>query len=271
MKTTIVKKQVEKREVPKYKIKLVENLAKLINENNTIMIASIKGLPTANFQKIKKSLKVNVNIQVPKKRIILRAIDLSKKEGISELKKEVREDQALLFSQLDAFELSEMLGKSRSPVKAKAGQKSEKDIEIEAGPTDLPAGPAVSELGGIGLTVQIKEGKIEILKPKIIVKKEQIISESVASVMSKLNIMPFSVGFVPLIAYDSKNKEIFKELEIDKEAAICELKIIFAKLRAFAINLGYICNDTIGMMISKAGAEERIISNLLNVNSNSEE
>ena len=42
-------------EVPKEKIELVKKITKLLEDNNTIMFASIKSLPSQQFQKIKKS------------------------------------------------------------------------------------------------------------------------------------------------------------------------------------------------------------------------
>jgi len=175
----------------------------------------------------------------------------------------VKEDIALLISDMDAFELSAKLGESRSPVKAKAGQEATEDLEIEAGTTDLPAGPAVSELGSLGLTIKVTGGKIEIMENRVIVKKGGVISETAAGVMGKLDIMPFSVGFVPLVAYDSKLKKIFEELKIDKEATVELMKEMFGKTRSLSVNIGYICKDTLGLMLGKAGSHERALASLV--------
>ena len=67
------------------------------------------------------------------------------------------------------------------------------DIEIKAGPTNLVPGPAISELGALGIQISIDEGKISIKFPKIIVKKGGEISEGVASLLQKLNIYPLSL------------------------------------------------------------------------------
>ncbi len=253
----------KKSKVSDNKVKEVKKLAELIDSNNTIMLASIKGLPTRQFQKIKKTLSDKVIIKVIKKRAVTRAIESSKKQNISELKKYLKEDVALLLSQIDVFELSAILSDNKNPVKAKAGQEAESDIEIEAGVTEIPAGPAISELGSLGLQVQVKEGKIEIVKDKVIVKKGQKISETAASVMGKLSISPFNVGFIPLSAYDSKSGKIFDELKIDKQETINELKGSFAKAKAFAVYLGYISIDTIGALIAKAVSYEKAIEGLI--------
>src|SRR3989344_3888733 len=111
-----------------------------------------------------------------KKNSKLNAKESSKKQNIHELKDHIKEDNAILISQMDAFDLAGKLAESKSPVKAKVGQIAEMDIHIEPGPTELVAGPVVSELGALGLKIEIKGGKIEIKEAKIIVKKGQAIS-----------------------------------------------------------------------------------------------
>jgi len=195
--------------VSKEKLALVKELVNLMNAKNTVMIASIKGLPAAQFQQIKKSLRGKVEVRVVKKRMLIRALENTDKETLKKLKSHAKEDIAILISDMDAFELSKKLSENKNPVKAKTGQEAPEDVEIEAGPTDLPAGPAVSELGSLGLVVKITDGKIEILEPRVVVKKGKIINEEAASVMGKLGILPFSVGFIPDVAYDSKDNIIF--------------------------------------------------------------
>lgn len=256
-----IKKNTHK--VPEYKLEETKNLVELIDNNNTIMFASIKGLPASNFQKIKKALKDKAAVKVIKKRALLRALEGSNKENIKKLEAHLKEDTAFLASNEDAFELSRILGESKSPVRAKAGQIALNDIEIEAGVTEIPAGPAVSELGSLGLQVKVTNGKIEIMKPKVIIKKDKEVTEVAASVMGKLDITPFEVGFVPLIAFDSNTGKIFEDLVIDSEKTINEMKNIFAKSRSLAVSLGYISKDIIGLFIGKAVSHESALSKLV--------
>src|SRR3989344_3872106 len=182
-------KEAAKRAPAKYKLQQVKKLAMLIDENKTIMFASIKSLPTKQFQKIKKNLEKEVFFIVAKKNITTRAIESSKKQNIHELKDHIKEDNAILISQMDAFDLAGKLAESKSPVKAKVGQIAEMDIHIEPGPTELVAGPVVSELGALGLKIEIKGGKIE--------KKETLIQMK--------NYFAKAKAFAVLINYISKD------------------------------------------------------------------
>jgi len=260
--------KMAKTNASKEKVKMVTQLAELFDSKNTIMVVSIKGLPSQQFQKIKKQLSKEAVVKVLKKRLVNLAIEKSKKAGIKELEKYVKEDCALIISDVDPFELSGRLNKSKSPVKAKAGQEAPIDVSVEAGPTELPAGPAVSELGSLGIMVQIKAGKIEIAEPKVIVKAGDKISEGAAGIMSKLNILPFFVGFMPMAAYDSKSENVFKDVKIDIEGTIEELQYSASKALAFAVSLSYVNKETINFLLAKALINEKAIENLM---SNSKE
>lgn len=250
------KKSSEKRKVSDEKIKIVKELVNLIKNKKTILIASVKNLPASQFQEISKKLRGKAEVKVLKKNTIIRAIDEAKNENLGEIKEFVADSTAVLFSDLDGFELASELLDNRSAAKAKIGQEAPNDIEVEAGPTDLVPGPAISELGALGIQIQIDKGKINIKAPKTIVKKGEKISESAAGLMNKLDIKPFSVGFVPICAFDNEKQKLYKEIKIDREKTISELKNSFSKSLAFAVEIGHFAKETMRLIIGKARRNE---------------
>jgi len=58
------------------------------------------------------------------------------------------------------------------------------------------------------------------MQDKVIVKEGKEISEAVASIMAKLDIIPFEVGVEPIAAFDGETKKIYADIKIDKEAMI---------------------------------------------------
>lgn len=248
--------------IPRYKIKLVNELVNLIKTKKTILIASIKNLPAAQFQQIGKKLRADALIKVPKKSLIYRAIDESKNIELSKLKDVLDESYAILFSDIDAYELAGKLLKNKTPARAKSGQEAPTDIEIPAGPTDLIPGPAISELGALGIKIQIKDGKIEISEPKIVAKQGEAISAGACDVMGKLDIKPFSVGYIPLSAFDLEKGILYNEINIDTEGTTEALKDAFSRALPFAVEIGYANDETIRFMIQKAVAYEMAIGKL---------
>jgi len=249
--------------IPESKKKSVEELKNLIKSKKTILVTSIKNIPTSQFQEIGKKLRGKAVVKVPKKSILFRAIDESKLEKLKELEQKIEESFAVLFSDVESFELAYELDKSKRPAKAKPDQISPEDIYVEAGPTDLVPGAAISELGAFGIQIQIEKGKIHIKEPRLIAKKDERITQAVADIMSKLDIKPFTVGLKPIAAYDVKENKIFLEININKEEALKELVECEKKAIGFALKIEYFCEQTIKLLIGKASSQEKILNRII--------
>lgn len=248
--------------IPKKKIQEVSGMKNLIKEKKTVFIASIKNIPAAKFQEIGKKLRGKAVIKVPKKNLVLRAIEDSGNKNLVALESKITDSVAILFSDLDAFDLASELIKNKSPAKAKAGQEAPEDIEIPEGPTELVPGPAISELGALGIEIQIEKGKINIKKPKVIAKKGEKISQGAADLMAKLDIKPFSIGFIPLCAFDTQEGKLYSEINIDPEGTLKAFVEAYSKALAFAVSRGYASEETIKFLIVKAASHEKAIASL---------
>jgi large subunit ribosomal protein L10 len=259
------KKEVKKPKahVSEIKKKTVAELTDLIKKSKTILFASVSNLPGSQFQEICKKLRGKAVVKVPKKNLMFRAIDEAGNAEVKKLEEKFDNAVAVLFSDLDAFELAGDLLQSKSPAKAKPGQEAPEDIEIKAGPTDLVPGPAISELGAVGLQVQVTDGKLHIKQDKVIVKAGEPIKQEAADIMAKLDIKPFSIGFIPLAAFDTKENKFYAEINIDPEGTLEDLKEAFGRALPFAVEIGYTSPDTIKFFLSKANAQAGKINRIM--------
>lgn len=247
---------------PEKKVKEVKELAEELKKYKTLMIISIKGVPSPQLQKIKKELRGKATVKIIKKNIMLRAIDEAKIPEMQELKEHVQADCALGLSDDDAFELAGWLAENRSPVSAKEGQEVTEDIKIEPGPTDLMPGPDISALGNVGLKVAVEQGKISIKAPHTILKVGDKVTSDIAAVLQKLDIKPFMVGLNPAVIYDSVAKKVYVGVKIDKDQALSDLITAKTKALGLAQSLGIITKDTIGYLLAKANAEMQALEKL---------
>lgn len=248
--------------VSEEKKKIVKELINLIKTKKTILLASIKNLPAAQFQEVSKKLRGKAVVKVPRKNLMFLALDNSGVAHAKELEKYIENSTAILFSDSDAFDLASDLLNSKNAAKAKAGQEAPEDIKVQPGPTDLVPGPAISELGSVGIPIEIKEGKIHIKSEKILTRKGDKISQAAADVMSKLDIKPFSVGFIPTSALDLKEGKIYKEIKIDREGTLRKLREAHARALPFAVSIGHTSKDTIGYLLAKAEANAKALHKL---------
>lgn len=254
---------IRKGKVPDFKVKAVKDLAKKMKESKTILLASCKGLPSAQFHDLKKKMRGVAEIVFLKKNAISRAIDATEKGSLQVLKEQLKADFVLLLSSIDAFELAATLAESQIPTRAKGGDIAPEDIEIQPGPTDLVPGPAISELSGVGLKVAVKEGKLEVIKGAVVAKKGEPIKDNVASVLAKLGISPMKFGFIPLAAYDSGADKVYVDIRIDKPATLAALQEAIVKSQGFAVSIKYLTPETLKYFISIASMEEKAVAKLL--------
>ncbi len=250
--------------VSEEKKNVVKELTELIKKKRTMLVVSIKNIPASQVQEITKKLKGKAVVTVPKKNLIFRAIENSEDKDLKNVEETIKDNVAVLFSDMDCFELAAELVKNKNPAKAKPGQEAPEDIEVPAGPTELTPGPAISELGAVGLQVQIDKGKLSIKDSKIVAHKGDKISAAVADVLSKLDIKPFTISLVPLAGYDSREKKVYLNIQIDREKTVADLKKAFGKALPFAVEIGYVCKDTIGFLLQKAARQEKSIENSAN-------
>ena len=250
--------------ISKTKVEAVKRIAEVMKDKKCIMIVSIKSLPAAQLQKMKKELRGKALIEVAKKSILTRAMDAAKIEGLEALKENVKEDSALLVSKDDGFELSAWFTENTSPISAKEGQIAEEDIQVEEGPTELVPGPVISELGALGLQIMVEEGKITIRKAKVAIKKGDKVTGPAASIFQKLGIKPFKVGIIPIAFFDLDAEKVYVGIKIDKKRELEQLLVGYSRAMGFATNIAYPTTQTIGMLLGKANAQANALTKLQN-------
>lgn len=246
--------------VSEEKKQLVRDLAELMKKK-TVMVISIKNLPSAQFQEIKKKLRGKVIIQVTKKSLVDFALEHCGIKELHALVPYVQDSTAMLFSDNDAFEISAILSESKSPAKAKEGQEAPEDIVVNAGPTSLMPGPDISALSAVGLQPKVEEGKIHIIKDAVLCKKGEKITPEKVSVLAKLDITPFKIGLEPVAAY--MDGKVYVDIKVDKEETLEEIKELFGKAIAFAVSVDYTTPDTLAYILGRAGAHEKAIKSLI--------
>ncbi len=249
--------QVQVAHVSEYKKKEIEQLKDLIRKHNVIGVLNLQNLPASQFLKIKHKLKDKVSIKVTKKRLIKIALSQLEKEKkeISKIGDMIKGSPALLFTNEDEFKLQKNLNKNKSSAFAKPGQIANKDITINAGPTQFTPGPMIGEFGQLGIKTQVLEGKIHIKEDKLIVREGEEINSKVASILSKLGIAPMEIGFNLILTY--KNGEILTKdiLDINEEEFLNNLKLAFHESINLAVNISYPVKETIEILVKKAYLE----------------
>jgi len=238
-----------RKEPRKEKIEAVENLAGLIRNYPIIGILSLYKTPASALQKIKKELKGKAVIKVAKKSTLLLALE---KAGKSNLKEFVTDYPAIILANINSFKLYLFLQKKKTPATAKPGDIAAKDIEVKAGPTDLPPGPAISTLTKVKIPAKVEAGKIAIMKDAVVCKAGEKVSLGLASALQLLKIEPMEIGLNIVVMEEAGVVYKKEQLFIDEEKLLNDIRLAIQNAFNLSINSEYPTKETIGFMLSKA-------------------
>jgi len=216
------------------KAEKVEEIKNLLRKYKVIGIASLHKVRAAQLQELRKRLKETAYLQVIKNTLVERAIsELKDLPDLKSLKEYLRGSNLFLFTDINPFKLALILEKSKVKGFAKAGDVASEDIIVPAGNTGLSPGPIISQLGSVGIPTRIESGSVWINKDTVVARKGEVISQSLAAVLSKLGIKAIEAGLSLKVVYDNGLIISEEELAIDLE----EYKQIISEAHVEAFNL----------------------------------
>ncbi len=209
----------------------VKRLEKLAKAHSVIAVANLDKFPANMYGSLRVKLHGKAILTMSKRKIIQRA--LSNAGVDAQLKDNMKGSSAVLFSNINPFELYAIVKQSYGKVPAKAGDIAPEDITIPAGDTGMPPGPALSDLKGAGLNVRVQGATIAIMEDKVVAHKGEAIAAPVAAVLGKLNIKPMKLRLNIATALEGKQLYRGEVLDIDEE----EMFMRFVKAEQAAFNL----------------------------------
>ncbi len=243
------------------KILLAEEIAKEMKSYKTIGIVDLYKIPTKEFKEIRKALSELARIKVIKKSTLKFA---SEKAG-EEFKKlfELNPNQfAILFSNEEPFSLFKKIYETTSETYAKENDVAEEDIWVYAGPTQIKAGPSISEFARLKIPAGVEAGFIAVKKDTQVAKRGDKISKELAALLRKLKIKAKKVRLNVLgllhdgVLYKSDALNlVFEYPKMLKQASQNAFNL--------SVNIGYPTRENINILISKCYLNAKAIENLV--------
>lgn len=240
--------------VAEWKKDEVKEIKELIESYDVIGVVDLLNIPARQLQEMRKSLCGNALIRLSKINLINLALeDCNKnKENIINLSEHLSGQPALIFTDMNPFRLYKILEDSKTNAPAKAGSVAKDDIVVPKGDTGFQPGPFLGELQQIGANAKIDQGKIVVDKDAVVVEAGEVVSQQVASVLTRLNIKPMEVGIDLHAVFEEGAVYTSDVLAIDEEETIANVQDAFTK----AFNLSVFANiptkDTIATIIQTA-------------------
>ncbi len=234
----------------KEKIDEVEEITKILKQYKVVGIASLQKVRASQLQEFKKKLAADVYMRVVKNTLMKRAIEYCKeREGIEKLEKYLTGPNVFLFTDLNPFKLALLLEKGKVRLTAKAGDIASYDVIVQAGNTGQPPGPIISQLNAVGLPTRIEAGSVWITKDTLVARKGEVISDRLASVLSKLGIKPVEAGLIMKAVYDEGLIIEREQLKIDLEGTKKQFEAAQTDAFKLSISVAYPTKDNIQALI----------------------
>jgi large subunit ribosomal protein L10 len=234
----------------KRKIEQVKEVSQEMKKYKTVAMLELGKLPDALLQSLRGKLREDGGkVLVLRKAVVTRVLETNPKlkEKISECERPV----ALILTNQSPYELNRFFKQHKKKRAAKVGDVAMADIVIPEGETDLPPGPALSELKAGGVNVQIKGGKIVVSKESTLAKKGDKITEPKAKALQSLGVMPFEVMATMTFGFDgtySYSKELLDMGDTINEDMAASLSQGFN----LSLNASYPTEQNIEVMLGEA-------------------
>jgi len=209
----------------KKKIEQVKTTVEEMKSSPTVALIDLRKLPDSLLQKIRQRIRQDGGqIKILKKPVIERILQSDK--ILSGYVSQAEKPLGLIFTPKSPVELYTFFKTNKKKRAAKVGDTAPKEIVVPEGETDLPPGPALSELKAAGINVQIKAGKIAVVKASVVAKEGEKITLQKAKALQTLGILPFEVYVDYILGYDGKyvyQSDIFaitETLDADLQASL---------------------------------------------------
>ena len=248
-----VEVDTQRKNYPKKKRLLYQELQELPGTCDVIALSKMSKVRATQLMTIRKKFRNEIKIRVIKNRVAQRAFEkLSNRPGLDYLSKELEGQCALLFTNISPFKLNLIFDKNKVFLPAKGGDIATKDIIIPAGNTGISPGPVLSEFKEANVSTKIDQGTIWVGKDTVVVRSGSIISQKLASLMSKLNIKPIEAGIS--ISFAIAEGLVLKEndLKINLAEFREELTRSFHEAVSLAIETSYPTVETITHLLVRA-------------------
>lgn len=234
----------------KKKIEQIEKTTAEMKNYKTVALLDLRKLPDALFQSLRRKIREDGGkVAVFKKPVTSRVLSSNKKlaKHVSECTKPV----ALILTNSSPYELNQFFKQQKKKRAAKVGDVATADIVIPEGETDLPPGPALSELKAGGVNVQIKGGKIVVAKESTIANAGDKLKEMKVKALQSLGVKPFEVRASLVFGFDGEYVYP-KELLDMGETIDADLSESLSQAMNISINAGYPSEQNIDTLLGEA-------------------
>jgi len=219
-----------------YFLKLIQ----LLDEYPKCFIVGVDNVGSKQMQTIRLSLRKHAVLLMGKNTMIRKAIrgHVENNPALEKILPHIRGNVGFVFTQEDLTDIREKIIDNKVKAPARAGAIAPCDVMIEAQNTGL--GPEkTSFFQALSIPTKISKGTIEILNEIHLIKKDDRVGASEATLLNMLNVSPFSYGLKIQQVYESGTVFSPEILDITPEDIRARFMEGVRNVAAVSLQIGY--------------------------------
>jgi large subunit ribosomal protein L10 len=238
------------RKAVKIKIEQVKEAISEMKKYKTVALLDLRKLPDALFQNLRKKMRQDGGkVYVLKKPVVTRVLASNKK--LAAKVEACNNPVALIYTNKSAYEVNSFFKQNRKSRAAKVGDIAVADIVVPEGDTDLPPGPALSELKTAGLNVQIRAGKIAVVKNSTVAKTGDKLTAQKVKALQTLGVKPFENMASLLFGFDGEYIYSKELLDIG-DSIHSDMASGLSQALNLSLNVSYPTGQNINILLGEA-------------------
>jgi len=215
-------------------------LQQCLDEYPKCFIVGVDNVGSKQMQQIRMSLRNCATVLMGKNTMIRKAIrgHLEKNPALERILNHIKGNVGFVFTKDDLVEVRDKILDNKVRAPAKAGALAPIDVIIPAQNTGL--GPEkTSFFQALSIATKISKGTIEIISDVHLIKRDEKVGASEATLLNMLNISPFTYGLKLQMVFDSGTCFEPSILNIKPEDLRSKFMIGVRNVAALCLKIGY--------------------------------
>lgn len=217
-----------------------KKLNRILADNDRCFIVGIDNVRSKQMQQIRYSLRGSADMVMGKNTMMKKCLRdfLERDANVEKLIPLIKENVGLVFTKGDLGDVRDKIMANRVGAPAKAGVLAQCDVTIEPQTTSL--GPEkTSFFQALSIPTKITKGTIEILNKVHLIKEGTRVGASEATLLTMLNITPFTYGLEIQQVYDAGSVYPPNVLDIKPEDLIAKFMETSRSIAALSLAIKY--------------------------------
>lgn len=245
---------------PETKTQTINRVEDLAKKYNTIIVSKLFKVRASQLMLLRKNFKSELVMLVAKNKIAALGLRRAGIKHADEFLSKLDGQNALIFTNMNPFNLYLALEKSKVNLPARAGDIATDEIIVPAGNTGIPPGPVLSEFKEANVSTRIESGSIYVSKDSVVATPGDTISPKLAGLLSRLNLKPIKAGMSIFMASSGGLLLLQKDITIDISQYRSDVVRAAGQAMALALDAAYVTPETLPSLLSKGFRSAREVA-----------